>query len=119
MHEVLTQQGISEELIVSGSGRTIEQGSSLSVDHESSNIQYAYEDTEKNSIAFFLAGGLGDCIIDKKFILALLDKAESDISVDLYGDIYNEECIKSFFRDCDCVKNIISGKKIYQSTYKK
>ena len=119
MHEVLTGQGISEELIVSGSGRTIEQGSSLSIECESSNIQYAFEDTGKISIAFFLAGGLGDCIIDKKFILALLEESKSDISVDLYGDIYNEECINSFFRDCDCVKNIISGKKIYQSTYKK
>ena len=118
MHEVLIHQGISEDLIVSGSGRTIEQKSALSIDYNSSNLQYAFEDKEKTSIAFFLAGGLGDCIIDKKFILALLEESKSDISVDLYGDIYNEECIISFFRECKYVKNIISGKKIYQSTYK-
>ncbi len=119
MKEAVTSQGISEDLIVSGSGRLVESDSALSVDEGSTDISYAYKDEGKLSIAFFLAGGLGDCIINKKFIQALLSECSADVSVDLYGDIYNEECLHSFFRDCAEVKNIISGKKIYQAMHRK
>ncbi len=118
MKEVLINQGIEEERIVSGSGRIVEQDAALSFDADSFGVEYAYRNEEKLSIAFFLAGGLGDCIINKKFIQALLNEIHAEVVVDLYGDIYNEECLVSFFRDMPCVKNIISGKKIYHAIHK-
>ena len=118
MYDMLISQGISKELIVSGSGRVFEQDAVLSIDRDSSDLKFAFDNKATLNIAFFLAGGLGDCIIDKKFILSLLKETKTNVSVDLYGDIYNEECLNSFFRECDSVKSIISGKNLYQSLHK-
>ncbi len=119
MKDVLAGMGITDEKIVSGSGRLFEAGTGIADDtqavagKESDVFEYSYTEDDKISIAFFLAGGLGDCIIDKKFIQALVDKADTEVAVDIYGDMYNEESIRSFFRDCSYVRNMISGKILY------
>lgn len=121
MKEVLAGLGIDNGKVISGSGRLFEPGNEhaegLDLDNSVfSMYDYSYKNTDDISIAFFLAGGLGDCIVNKKFITALLKEANVPVSVDIYGDMYNTEAIRSFYRDCPEVKNVIEGKMPYRAT---
>ena len=118
MTNILIKEGVPKEKIIVGSGRKIApELYSQMMSSSTENIVYSYHEQDIVSVGMFLAGGLGDCIIAKKFILAFVAAAEKEISMDLYCDIYNDECIHSFFSDCSFVKNIILGKNKYYVNY--
>ena len=111
--EHLKSMGIPDKKIIGISNRKLSPAASVMFDVNSNEYDFAYKNKEQISVAIFLAGGLGDCIIAKKFITALAEKIAGKFSMDLYGDIHNLECIKSFFADCDFVANIFMGRNLY------
>ncbi len=113
MRNTLLSYGIQGTCIVSGSGRSLDKQIISNPTTINSGAQEFAFQKHPVAMAVFLGGGLGDCIIAKKFLLAVINEAKIEIAVDLYGDIYNESYIRAFFMDCSFVCNIFTGRSLY------
>ena len=107
IHSILMEQGVREEQIVFVSERTnvpdsfffdgIDENSDLS-------CGYAYEQADI-SIACYLLGGLGDFIIQKRFIMALVQLLPA-VKIDIFV-VHNTEFLELLYRDMSEIHSII------------
>ena len=120
IHRILLEQGVQEDRIIFISER-INEPSSVFLESQSSAdaIQvYAYTNNAP-SVACYLLGGLGDFIIQKRFIMALCEILPK-IKVDIFV-VHNTEFLELLYRDMPEIHSIImnTGKEFerLQSRY--
>lgn len=91
--------------------------------HEKINIEQtgygepAYKKKEI-SMAFYLGGGLGDCIIAKRLIEEFTSMAEENCLVDIYGHSKNLQYVKTIFQGCHYINSIFIGTDLYKKECK-
>lgn len=73
---------------------------------------------ERISMAFHLSGGLGDCIIAKRFIKEIVSLAKDNCLIDIYGYEKNIQYIKTIFQGCDFINGIFIGRNFYKKECK-
>lgn len=78
------------------------------------NIDAAYMKKNKGvAIAFYLCGGLGDCIIARKVIEEVAFLLKGHCSIDLYGYEKNIEYIRTVFDKCEFLNQMYSVENPY------
>lgn len=102
---ILILNGVSEEKIVAVFERKYEF-SSLEVSNDVTDTRLSYDALDdKPSIAILVTGGFGDMVIQKRFIVELINISKL-CSVDIFA-IKSYEFLKNLYTDVQAVKNVL------------
>lgn len=113
LHELEEVYHVPLQDIVYGSGRRFRMDMQKEIEKiEAASGIYAYQ-KEGISIAVYLGGGLGDCIIAKRLIAEIIYKAQGKGQLDIYASAGNIEFVQSIFQGMNGLNRCLVGKGTY------
>lgn len=111
--ELQERYHVSLQTIVYGNGRRFRLDMQMKMEAtESVTGKLSYQ-KEGISVAVYLGGGLGDCIIAKRLIAEIIDKAHGKGQLDIYASAGNIDFIQSVFQKMKALNRCFVGKNSY------
>ncbi len=101
---ILREQGVADDKIVCIYERNNTDITVFSKEDSYKNYKTSYKDSEE-SMAILLSGGLGDNIIQKRFVTELI-KFAPEIAIDIYS-IRNTDYLRYLYSDIANIRNVI------------